>query len=90
MVAMAIMVWQVKSTYQVAVFGLWLATVAAVNNASHGVAALSGMVMTLAVVYGVYVLVPASEQRLRVSRWFAEGYIIQLLLVALAATSLQA
>ncbi|HHE5971903.1 TPA: type-F conjugative transfer system pilin acetylase TraX [Citrobacter braakii] len=90
MVTMAIMVWQVKSVYQAAAFGLWLVAVVAVNSSSHGMAALSGVVLTLAVVYGVYALVPASEQRLRVSRWFAEGYIIQLLLVALAATSLQA
>lgn len=90
MVAMAVMVWQVKSTYQTAVFGLWLVTVVAVNSSSHGMAALSGAVLTLAVVYGVYALVPATEQRLRVSRWFAEGYIVQLLLIALATTLLQA
>lgn len=90
MVAIAIMVWQVKSAYQVAVFGLWLITVVTVNSSSHGIAALSGVLLTLAVVYGVYALVPASEQRLRTSRWFAEGYIIQLLLIALAVTSFRA
>lgn len=90
MVTMAIMVWQVKNTYQVAVFGLWLVTVAAVNGSSHGVAALSGVLMTLAVVCGVHALTPATERRLKVSRWFAEGYIAQLLLTALATTSLQA
>jgi type-F conjugative transfer system pilin acetylase TraX len=90
MMAIAIMVWQVKSAYQVAVFGLWLITVVMVNSSSHGIAALSGVLLTLAVVYGVYALVPASEQRLRTSRWFAEGYIIQLLLIALAVTSFRA
>lgn len=90
MVVMAIMVWQVKSTYQIAVFGLWLVMVAAVNSSSHGVAALSGVLMTLAVVCAVHALIPATEHRLKVSRWFAEGYIIQLLLITLATTSLQA
>lgn len=90
MVAMAIMVWQVKSTYQMAVFGFWLVAVAAVNGSSHGVTALSGMLMTLAVACGVHALIPATEYRLKVSRWFAEGYIVQLLLIALATTSLRA
>ena len=90
MVAMAIMVWQVKDAYQMAVFCLWLVAVVAVNGSSHGVAALSGVLMTLAILYGVHTLAPATERRIQVSRWFAEGYIIQLLLIAFVTSSLRA
>ena len=89
MLAMAILVWQVKSTYQMAVSGFWLVSVAALNGSGHGVTVLSGVLMTLAVVYGVLTLVPADTRRLKISRWFAEGYIIQLLVTALVAASLR-
>ncbi|MFJ7174657.1 type-F conjugative transfer system pilin acetylase TraX [Citrobacter freundii] len=89
MIAMAVMVWQVKTSYQGVTFIVWLITVAAVNGSSHGIAALSGVLLTLVVICGVHVIVPAAEQRLWVSRWFAEGYTIQLLLIALAVASLR-
>ena len=50
---------------------------------------LSGVLLTLVVICGVHAIVPAAEQRLWVSRWFAEGYTIQLLLITLAVASLR-
>ncbi|TQO04759.1 UNVERIFIED_ORG: type-F conjugative transfer system pilin acetylase TraX [Citrobacter freundii] len=89
MTAMAVMVWQVKTSYQGVAFIVWLITVAAVNGSSHGIATLSGVLLTLVVICGVHAIVPAAEQRLWVSRWFAEGYTIQLLLITLAVASLR-
>lgn len=81
MLAGALLVWQVRDTLQPALFAIWLLLVALLN-AHHGdVMMLSGIILTLAVLFCVHGLVSASGRRLQAGRWFAPGYAIHLLCI---------
>ena len=50
---------------------------------------LAGMGMTLLVLWLVHEYVAASSKRLQISRWFAEGYVLHLLIIAGVVNGLQ-
>ncbi|MBX9489485.1 type-F conjugative transfer system pilin acetylase TraX [Yersinia enterocolitica] len=81
MLAGALLVWQVREMLRPAVFAIWLLLVALVN-ARHGDAMmLSGIFLTLTVLFCVQGLVPPSRKRLRAGRWFAPAYAIHLAII---------
>ncbi|ECI4151929.1 type-F conjugative transfer system pilin acetylase TraX [Salmonella enterica subsp. salamae] len=83
MLAGALLVWQVRDTLRPALFAIWLLLVALLNARHGDVMMLSGVLLTLAVLFCVHCLVPAFGRRLQVGRWFAPGYALHLLLIAL-------
>ena len=83
MLAGALLVWQVRDSLQPGVFAIWLLLVALLNARHGDVLMLSGVILTLAVLFCVHGLVPASGRRLQAGRWFAPGYALHLILIAL-------
>lgn len=83
MLAGALLVWQVRDTLRPALFAIWLLLVALLNARHGDVMMLSGVILTLAVLFCVHGLVPASGRRLQVGRLFAPAYALHLLLIAL-------
>ena len=83
MLAGALLVWQIRDTLRAAVFVFWLLPVALLNARHGDVMMLSGVFLTLAVLFCVRSVVPASGGRLQAGRWFAPGYALHLLLIAL-------
>lgn len=79
MLAGALLVWHVRGTLRPALFAIWLLLVALLNARHGDVMMLSGVILTLAVLFCVYGLVPASGRRLRAGRLFAPAYVIHLL-----------
>lgn len=75
--------------YQGRLFLLWLCSVVWLNGANGAVPMLVGMGMTLLVLWLVHEYVPASSKRLQISRWFAEGYALHLLIIAGMVNGLQ-
>ncbi|MBC6504664.1 type-F conjugative transfer system pilin acetylase TraX [Citrobacter freundii] len=88
MLAGALLVWQVRDTLRPAVFTIWLPLVALLNARHGDVMMLSGVLLTLAVLFCVHGLIPASGRRLQGGRWFAPGYALHLLLIALMVSVL--
>lgn len=84
-----ISVWQVPEQYQGRLLLLWLCSVVWLNGTNGAVHMLAGMGMTLLVLWLVYEYVPASSKRLQISRWFAEGYVLHLLIIAGMVNGLQ-
>ncbi len=89
MLLAAVSVWQVPEQYQGRLFLLWLCFVVWLNGANGAVPMLAGMGMTLLVLCLVHEYVPASSQRLQISRWFAEGYALHLLIIVGMVNGLQ-
>ncbi|EGJ0333372.1 type-F conjugative transfer system pilin acetylase TraX [Salmonella enterica] len=83
MLAGALLVWQVRDTLRPALFAIWLLLVALLNARHGDVMMLSGVLLTLAVLFCVHGVVPASGRRLQAGRWFAPGYALHLLLISL-------
>jgi type-F conjugative transfer system pilin acetylase TraX len=83
MLAGALLVWQVRGSLRPALFALWLLLVALLNARHGDVMMLSGVLLTLAVLFCVHGVVPASGRRLQAGRWFAPGYALHLLLISL-------
>ncbi|HEI3622060.1 TPA: type-F conjugative transfer system pilin acetylase TraX [Escherichia coli] len=81
MLAGALLVWQVRDTLRPALFAVWLLLVALLNARHGDVMMLSGVFLTLTVLFCVYGLVPASAERLQARRWFAPAYAFHLLCV---------
>ncbi|MFS9421549.1 type-F conjugative transfer system pilin acetylase TraX [Citrobacter sp. C411] len=79
MLAGALLVWQVRNTLRPALFAIWLLLVALLNARHGDVMMLSGVFLTLAVLFCVRSVVPASGGRLQAGRLFAPGYVIHLL-----------
>lgn len=88
MLSGALLVWQVRDSLQPGVFAIWLLLVALLNARHGDVMMLSGVILTLAVLFCVHGLVPASGRRLQAGRWFAPGYALHLLLIALMVSVL--
>lgn len=88
MLAGAMLVWQVRDSLRPALFAVWLLLVALLN-ARHGeVMMLSGVFLTLAVMYCVQGLVSVSDRRIQASRWFAPAYALHLLCIGFLVSSL--
>ena len=83
MLAGALLVWHVRDSLRPALFAVWLLLVALLNARHGDVMMLSGVFLTLAVLFCVHGLVPASGRRLQAGRWFAPGYALHLLLISL-------
>ncbi len=81
MLAGALLVWQVRDTLRPALFAVWLLLVALLNARHGDVMMLSGVILTLAVLFCVHGLIPASGRRLLAGRWFAPAYAIHLLFI---------
>ncbi|EAV3919065.1 type-F conjugative transfer system pilin acetylase TraX [Salmonella enterica] len=81
MLAGALLIWQVRDSLRPALFAVWLLLVALLN-ARHGDGImLSGVLLTLTVLFCVHGLVPASGRRLQAGRWFAPAYALHLLCI---------
>ena len=89
MLLAAVSVWRGPEQYQGRLFLLWLCSVVWLNGANGAVPVLAGMGMTLLVLCLVHEYVPASSKRLQISRWFAEGYALHLLIIAGMVNGLQ-
>lgn len=87
MLAGAIVVWQVRDTRQPVAFALWLLLVALLNVRHGNAMMLSGVMLTLTVLYGVQGLVSPLALRFRAGRWFAQAYALHLLLVGLLVSA---
>lgn len=86
MLAGARCLWLVSDRFRPTLFAIWLLLVALLNVHHGGVMMLSGVMLTLTVLFCVHGLVPASGQRLQAGRWFAPAYILHLLGIGLWAT----
>ncbi|HCM1918454.1 TPA: type-F conjugative transfer system pilin acetylase TraX [Salmonella enterica subsp. salamae serovar 28:r:e,n,z15] len=83
MLAGALLVWQVRDTLRPALFAVWLLLVALLNARHGDVMMLSSVILTLAVLFCVHGLVPASGRRLQAGRLFAPAYALHLSVIAL-------
>ncbi|EAP4096753.1 type-F conjugative transfer system pilin acetylase TraX [Salmonella enterica subsp. enterica serovar Oranienburg] len=81
MLAGALLIWQVRDSLRPALFVVWLLLVALLNARHGDVMMLSGVILTLAVLFCVHGLVPASGRRLQAGRWFAPAYALHLLCI---------
>lgn len=88
MLAGALAVWQVRDILRPGLFAIWLLLVALLN-ARHGDAMMvSGVLLTLVVLFCVQGLVPASAARIRTGRWFAPAYALHLLCIGFLVSAL--
>ncbi|QFI19878.1 type-F conjugative transfer system pilin acetylase TraX (plasmid) [Klebsiella aerogenes] len=83
MLAGALLVCQVRDSLRPALFAVWLLLVALLNVRHGEVMMLSGVFLTLTVLFCVHGVVFASGRRLQAGRWFAPGYALHLLLISL-------
>lgn len=81
MLAGALLIWQLRDTLLPALFAIWLLLVALLNARHGDVMMLSGVLLTLAVLFCVHRLITASGRRLQAGRWFAPAYAIHLLCI---------
>ncbi|WP_320750677.1 type-F conjugative transfer system pilin acetylase TraX [Enterobacter roggenkampii] len=88
MLAGAMLIWQVRDSLRPAMFAVWLLLVALLNARHGDVMMLSGVFLTLTVLFCVRGLVPASSARLRAGHWFAPGYALHLLCLGFLVSAL--
>ncbi len=81
MLAGARLIWQVRDSLRPALFAVWLLLVALLNARHGDVMMLSGVILTLAVLFCVHGLVPVPGRRLQAGRWFAPAYALHLLCI---------
>lgn len=81
MLAGALLIWQVRDSLRSALFAVWLLLVALLNARHGDVMTLSGVLLTLTVLFCVHGLVPALGRRLQAGRWFAPAYALHLLCI---------
>ncbi|EBN1506249.1 traX family protein [Salmonella enterica] len=81
MLAGALLIWQVRDSLRPALFAAWLLLVALLNARHGDVMMLSGVILTLAVLFCVHGLVPTSGRRRQTGRWFAPAYALHLLCI---------
>ncbi|WP_230047358.1 type-F conjugative transfer system pilin acetylase TraX [Escherichia coli] len=77
----ALLVWLVRDTLRPVLFAIWLLLVALLNARHGDVMMLSGVMLTLTVLFCVRGMVSASGQRLQAGRWFAPAYALHLLCI---------
>ncbi|EOI7436097.1 type-F conjugative transfer system pilin acetylase TraX [Yersinia enterocolitica] len=77
-----LLVWQIRDALRTAVFAIWLLLVALMNVDNGDAMMVSGVVLTLGVLFYVYQYVPASSERLEVGSWFALAYVLHLAMIA--------
>lgn len=77
----ALLIWQVRDSLRPALFAVWLLLVALLNARHGDVMMLSGLLLTLTVLFCVHGLVPALGRRLQAGRWFAPAYALHLLCI---------
>ncbi len=78
----ALLIWQVQECLRPAILAIWLLLVALINVHNGNMIMVSGVLLTLIVLFGVHKYVPASSERLNVSRWFAPAYVLHLVMIA--------
>lgn len=88
MLAGALFIWQVRGSLRPGLFAIWLLMVALLNARHGDVMMLSGVFLTLTVLFCVRGLVPASSARLRAGHWFAPGYALHLLCLGFLVSAL--
>ncbi|HCM9448601.1 TPA: type-F conjugative transfer system pilin acetylase TraX [Enterobacter bugandensis] len=88
MLAGAMLIWQVRDSLRPAMFAVWLLLVALLNARHSDAMMLSGVVLTLVVLFCVQGLVPVSIARLRAGRWFAPAYALHLLCIGFLVSAL--
>ncbi|HAX5210493.1 TPA: type-F conjugative transfer system pilin acetylase TraX [Escherichia coli] len=88
MLAGAVLIWQSRDTLRLFLFAVWLLLVALLNVRHGDIMMLSGVLLTLAVLFCVHGMVPASAERLQVGRWFAPAYVIHLLFIGVLVSVL--
>ncbi|AOP97939.1 type-F conjugative transfer system pilin acetylase TraX [Enterobacter roggenkampii] len=81
MIAGAMLVWQVSDSLRPAMFAVWLLLVALLNARHGDVMMLSGVLLTLTVLFCVQGVVAVSESRIQAARWFAPAYALHLLCI---------
>ncbi|MBN6397361.1 type-F conjugative transfer system pilin acetylase TraX [Escherichia coli] len=89
MLLTAVSLWLVPERGQSRLFLLWLCAVVWLNGENGAVVMLAGVSLTMLVLCLVHECVPASSTRLKISRWFAEGYVLHLLIIAGMVNGLQ-
>lgn len=88
MFASALLLWQVRDTLRPALFVIWLLLVALLNARNGGVMMLSGVLLTLSVLFCAHGHITVSDRRCPVGRWFAPAYAIHLLCIGLLVSAL--
>ncbi|MBC6558716.1 type-F conjugative transfer system pilin acetylase TraX [Citrobacter braakii] len=81
MLASALLIWLVRDSLRPVLFAVWLLLVALLNARHGDVMMLSGVLLTLTVLFCVHGLVPALGRRLQAGRWFAPAYALHLLCI---------
>lgn len=83
MLAGALLIWQARNSVRLVLFAVWLSLVALLNARHGDVMMLSGVFLTLTVLFFVQGVVAVSDRRIPAGYWFAPGYVLHLLLIAL-------
>jgi len=83
MLAGALLIWQLRDTLRPALFAIWLLLVALLNARHGDVMMMSGVLLTLAVLFCIQGVVTASDRRLQAGRCFAPAYAFHLLCIGL-------
>lgn len=81
MLAGAMLIWQVRGSLRPAMFAVWLLLVALLNSRHGDVMMLSGVLLTLTVLFCVLGGVAVSDSRIQAARWFAPAYALHLLCI---------
>jgi len=81
MLAVALLIWQVRGSLRSALFAVWLLLVALLNARHGDVMSLSGVFMTLAVLFCIQGMVTQSDRRIQAGHWFAPAYVLHLLFI---------
>jgi type-F conjugative transfer system pilin acetylase TraX len=81
MLSGALLIWQVRDSLRPALFAIWLLLIALLNARHGDVMMLSGVLLTLTVLFCVQGLVTVSERRLQAGCWFAPAYALHLLCI---------
>lgn len=77
----ALVIWQVRDMLRPGLFAIWLLLVALLNARHGDVMMLSGVLLTLTVLFCVLGGVAVSDSRIQAARWFATAYALHLLCI---------
>lgn len=81
MLAGTLLIWQVRDLLRPSLFAIWLLLVGLLNARHGDVMMLSGVFLTLTILFCVQGLVTVSDQRIQACRWFAPAYVLHLLCI---------